>query len=152
MTKDADLVSGEGITGSDMAVGDLKLFSMLRSKMHWHQARQKVLAENIANADSPGYQARDLRKFSFDRMLKPQQTGGLETRLTNSHHLKGRVIFPDGNLVGKKMDGFEVTPEGNQVVLEEQMMKVTANQMDYQAASTLYTKGLSIIRMASRRS
>jgi len=134
-----------------MAVGDLKLFSMLRSKMHWHQARQKVLAENVANADTPGYHARDLSSFKFDRMLKPQQTGGLETRLTNAHHLKGRAIFPDGTLAGKKMDGFEITPEGNQVVLEEQMMKVTANQMDYQAASTLYKKGLGIIRMASRR-
>ena len=134
-----------------MAIGDLNFFSMLRSKMQWHQTRQKVLAENIANADTPGYQARDLSKFKFDRMLKPHQTGGLETRLTNFHHLKGRAIFPDGNLVGKKIDGIEITPEGNQVVLEEQMMKVTANQMDYQAASTLYKKGLGIIRMAAKR-
>ena len=134
-----------------MAVGDLKLFSMLRSKMQWHQARQKVLAENVANADSPGYQAKDLRKFEVDRMAKPHQTGGLETRLTNAHHLKGRAIFPDGSLVGKKVDGFEITPDGNQVVLEEQMMKVTSNQMDYQAASELYKKGLGIIRMAARR-
>ena len=49
------------------------------------------------------------------------------------------------------MDGFEITPSGNAVVLEEQMMQVTANQMDYQAVTTLYSKGLNMIRMASQR-
>lgn len=135
-----------------MALSDLKLFSMLRSKMHWHQTRQRVLAENVANADSPGYQAQDLKDFDFDKMMRPYRPEGLETRVTSSHHLKGRAIFPDGTIVDKKVDGFEVTPNGNGVVLEEEMMKVTANQMDYQAATTLYSKGLGMIRTASRRS
>ena len=134
-----------------MALGDLKLLSMLRSKMHWHQTRQKVLAENIVNADSPGYRARDLSDFKFDTALKMQRAGGLETSLTNHRHLKGRTIFPDSALNGKKVQGYEITPEGNAVVLEEQMMKVTANQMDYQAVTTLYSKGLGLIRMAARR-
>ena len=134
-----------------MALGDLNFFSMLRSKMHWHQTRQRVLAENVANADSPSYRAKDLKDYKFNQALKPFQSGGLETRITNSHHLVGKSIFPDGSLSGKKVDGFEVTPEGNTVVLEEQMMKVTANQMDYQAATSLYSKGLGMIRMAARR-
>ncbi|WP_319533477.1 flagellar basal body rod protein FlgB [uncultured Cohaesibacter sp.] len=124
---------------------------MLRSKMHWHQARQKVLAENIANADSPGYKVKDLQDFNFERSLKSLRPEGLQTRLTNSKHITGQSIFPDGELVGKKVDGFEITPSGNAVVLEEQMMEVTANQMDYQAVTTLYSKGLNMIRMASQR-
>ena len=67
-----------------MALSDLKLFSMLRSKMQWHQARQKVLAENIANADSPGYKVKDLQAFNFERSIKSLQPEGLHTRLTNS--------------------------------------------------------------------
>ena len=43
---------------------------------------------------------------------------------------------------------FEVTPEGNGVTIEDEMMKVTANQMDYQAVTTLYTKSLGLIRTA----
>ena len=134
-----------------MALGDLKMFAMLRSKMQWHQTRQKVLAENVANADSPSYRARDLEKFSFDRSLKLAKSDGLHTRQTNSLHLQGRAIFPDPAFEGKKVDGFEITPDGNAVVLEEEMMKVTTNQMDYQAAAQLYSKGLGMIRMASRR-
>jgi flagellar basal-body rod protein FlgB len=129
----------------------MNFFSMLRSKMHWHQTRQRVLSENVANADSPDYRARDLKEFKFNQALKPFQTGGLETRVTNSHHLQGKSIFPDGSLAGKKVDGFEITPEGNTVVLEEQMMKVTANQLDYQAATSLYSKGLGLIRTAGQR-
>ena len=136
-----------------MSIGDLNFFSMLRSKMHWNQARQRVLAENVANADTPDYEARDLRAFDFSKKLELAQTqaGGLETRITNAHHLKGKSVFPDSKLSGRRVDGYEITPEGNGVVLEEQMMKVTANQMDYQAATSLYSKGLSMIRTAARR-
>ncbi|WP_319485757.1 flagellar basal body rod protein FlgB [uncultured Cohaesibacter sp.] len=125
---------------------------MLRSKMHWHQTRQRVLAENIANADSPDYLAKDLAPINFNTILKLEKAGGLQTRQTNKLHLQGKSIFPDGDLVGKKMDGFEMTPSGNNVNLEEQMMKVTANQMDYQAVASLYTKGLGMIRTAVRKS
>ena len=135
-----------------MALSDLKLFSMLRTKMHWHQARQKVLAENVANADSPGYRAKDLSNFNFEKTLKAFRAGGgLATAQTDPMHMKGKTMFPDGNMMGKRADSFEVTPEGNAVVLEEQMMKVTANQMDFQAVSSLYSKGLGMIRMASQR-
>lgn len=134
-----------------MAIGDLKLFSMLRSKMHWHQARQRVLAENIANADTPGYQSRDIAKFKFGETLKPYVSGGLEAQRTNRNHLHAKEIFSSDAFASKRVKGFEVTPEGNSVVLEEQMMKVTANQMDYQAITQLYSKGLGMIRMAARR-
>nr|WP_321456409.1 flagellar basal body rod protein FlgB [uncultured Cohaesibacter sp.] len=135
-----------------MAIEDLKLFSMLREKMHWHQTRQRVLAENIANADSPEYSAKDLAPIDFGSILKLNKQGGLQTALTNRGHLKGKAIFPDGSLVSTKVDGFEVTPSGNSVNLEEQMMKVTANQMDYQAVATLYSKGLGMIKTAVRKS
>ena len=41
-----------------------------------------------------------------------------------------------------------MTPTGNGVSLEDEMMKVAANQMDFQAATTLYTRGLGLIRTA----
>ncbi|TXM83122.1 flagellar basal body rod protein FlgB, partial [Methylobacterium sp. WL122] len=50
-----------------MAVTDMPLLGMLRTKMQWHQARQKLLAENVANADMPGFRPRDLAQPSFDR-------------------------------------------------------------------------------------
>ena len=38
-----------------MPVADLPLFSVLKSRMRWFEERQKVLAENVANADTPRY-------------------------------------------------------------------------------------------------
>lgn len=134
-----------------MAISDLKMFSMLRSKMHWHQTRQRVLAENVANADTPKYLARDLTEFSTKQPLQLAGSDGLSTSKTHSSHLQGKTSIVRDAFTTKKVDGFEVTPEGNAVVLEEQMMKVTANQMDYQAVSTLYSKGMGLIKTAIRR-
>ena len=41
-----------------MAITDLPLFSMLRTRMHWHQERQRLLAENVANSDTPSFRPR----------------------------------------------------------------------------------------------
>ena len=48
----------------------------------------------------------------------------------------------------KATAGYEVRPTGNAVSLEEEMMKVAANQMDFQAATALYTHSLNLIKTA----
>ncbi|WP_415716146.1 flagellar basal body rod protein FlgB [Roseibium sp.] len=133
-----------------MALTDLPMFQALKSKMQWHQTRQAVLAENIANADTPDYQAREVKEFSFEDHLK-RQGYGLSTHVTKVGHISGSI---SGSAKAKieEVDSFEVTPSGNSVNLEEQMMKITENQMDFQAATTLYTKGLGIVRTALSRS
>jgi flagellar basal-body rod protein FlgB len=44
-----------------MAVTDLPLVAMLKTRLHWHQTRQKLLAENVANADTPGFKPKELK-------------------------------------------------------------------------------------------
>ncbi|MEJ8475425.1 flagellar basal body rod protein FlgB [Roseibium algae] len=129
-----------------MALTDLPVFQALKSKMQWHQTRQVVLAENIANADTPHYEAKELKDYSFSDHIGRQEFG-ISTKTTASGHITG-TLSADGNGVEQKKDMFEVTPNGNNVVLEEQMMKVTENQMDFQAATSLYTKSLGLIRTA----
>jgi flagellar basal-body rod protein FlgB len=133
-----------------MTISDLSLFQALKSKMHWHQTRQGVLAENVANADTPGYRGKDLEEFSFETALKARTTG-LETNRTSARHLQGSMVRESGSAKADPRDGYEVTPDANSVVLEEQMMKVTENQMDYQTVASLYTKGLGLIRTALSR-
>ena len=48
-----------------MALSDFPLLSMLRARMQWHQQRQQVLAENVANADTPNYRPKDLVEPKF---------------------------------------------------------------------------------------
>lgn len=133
-----------------MSISDLQLFQALKSKMQWHQSRQGVLAENVANADTPGYAGKDLKAFSFEDVMA-RHSSGLQTSRTSTSHMVGSMMRESGNVEHDEATGFEVTPDGNSVVLEEQMMKVTENQMDYQTVASLYQKGLGLIRTALSR-
>ncbi len=130
-----------------VALSDIPLFDALKSKMQWHQSRQGVLAENIAHADTPDYEARDLKEYSFKAELA-RSVNGLSTSATSRGHIKSAMSSNPAGGRAEGDDSFEITPSGNNVVLEEQMMKVTQNQMDFQAASSLYTKGLGLLRTA----
>jgi flagellar basal-body rod protein FlgB len=130
-----------------MAITDLPLFSMLRTRMHWHQERQRLLAENVANASTPNFRPRDLAPPQFER-LRPAQSG-LALDRTTAAHLAGSI--PTGaasRFQLARLGPQEVRPGGNAVVLEDEMMKVAANQMDYQAATTLYSRSLGLIKTA----
>lgn len=146
-----------------MSMTDLPLLAALKVKMKWHQGRQQVLAENIANADTPDFRPRDLAAPDFNGLLRRTagaSTGavsvaGLAPMRTNPAHLgvgglAGAAAGPAA-MQAKKVDGWEKTPAGNAVVLEEQMLKVAENQMDHQLATTLYERGLGLLRTAIAR-
>ncbi len=61
-----------------MAITDLPLFSMLRTRMQWHQERQRLLSENVANSDTPNYRPRDLAPLQFDRTMPTLTSIGLD--------------------------------------------------------------------------
>jgi flagellar basal-body rod protein FlgB len=129
--------------GEIMAVSDLPIFAMLRTKMHWHQDRQRILAENVANADLPKFKPSDLAPPSFDS----RAPGNVAMLQTNPVHLAG-FDSASGEFQRQHPHDFEVVPSGNGVNLEDEMLKVAANQMDYQAATALYTRGLGLIKTA----
>ena len=130
-----------------MPVTDLPLFSMLKTRMYWLNERQKVLAENVANADTPGFRGHDLKQLDFHEALR--STGDVKLATTAPGHIggsSGTSQFPMDN-----RGGFETTPRGNAVVLEDEMMKVAQTQMDYQAATALYSRSLGLIKTALGR-
>jgi flagellar basal-body rod protein FlgB len=128
-------------------LGDMPLLSAIKSRMHYHQARQKVLAENVANADSPGFKPRDLKPF--DLMLAMQRTEGASgagPARTQAGHIGGGGGA--GAASQRRQQTFESTPSGNAVNLEDEMLRVSQNNSDYQLATTLYSKSLSYLRLA----
>ncbi len=133
-----------------MGIAELPLFTAMKQKMHWHQDRQSLLAENVANAETPGYQGRDLKAFSFKKSLGQFSSAQISTATTNSKHMQ-ISIGSSGGFGAQRMNSFEVTPEGNAITLEDEMMKVTANQLDYQMVTTLYTRSLGLYRSALGR-
>lgn len=127
-----------------MAITDIPIFSMLRTRMHWNQERQRVLAENVANADTPNFRPHDLVPVD----VKQPQPANLTLARTDAHHLAG---LPGGTAFPSRRGGYEIRPAGNAVNLEDEMMKVAANQMDYQAATTLYGKSVGLLKTAIGR-
>jgi flagellar basal-body rod protein FlgB len=125
-----------------MAITDLPLVSMLKSKLHWHQARQKVLAENVANANTPGFKPMDLKAPGFAEALN----GVIPLERTNPLHIGFGTRSSDAEMT--KGARFETRPSGNAVSLEDEMLKVSSNQSDYQLATSLYQKSLSMLRTA----
>ena len=128
-----------------MPISDLPIFSMLRTRMNWHQERQRLLAENVANADTPGYRPRDLAPLDFSRQVQ-QASGQLQLALTSPAHLTGSTGA--GGFATERPSKYDVRPAGNAVNLEDEMMKVAANQMDHQAAISLYSRSMGLIRTA----
>jgi flagellar basal-body rod protein FlgB len=129
-----------------MGLMDMSVFSALTDKMRWHQTRQGLLAENVANAETPGYRGRDLRQYDFADRLSAVSSASFTTTATQPMHFA--VSSGDGAVGAQHMANFEITPEGNGITLEDEMMKVTTNMMDYQAATSLYQKSVRILRVA----
>jgi flagellar basal-body rod protein FlgB len=128
-----------------VAITDLPLFSMLRTRMQWHQERQRLLSENVANSDTPNYRPRDLAPLQFDRARSPLASIGLER--TEASHIASSGAT-SSRFQTSQFGGYDVRSVGNAVNLEDEMIKVAANQMDYQAATTLYTRSLGLIKTA----
>lgn len=136
-----------------MSIADLPTLGMLRTRMQWHQTRQKLLAENVANADLPGFKPRDLAQPVFDKRTGelasaagvPSGPNGLV--VTNVAHMS--VAGNEGpGADPRRFKGFEIRPSGNGVNLEEEMMKAGENQADYQLAASLYQKSLETLKIA----
>jgi flagellar basal-body rod protein FlgB len=130
-----------------MSINDLPTLAILRTKMQWHQERQRVLSENVSNSDTPNFKPRDLVEPKFEPT--GARAGGftpLPMALTSASHMA-----PSGDAktfdVNSKV-GFETRPAGNAVNLEEEMTKVATNQMDYAAITQLYSKSLSLLKTA----
>ncbi len=130
-----------------MAISNIPIFSMLRTRMQWHQERQKLLSENVANADTPNFRPRDLTPPKFDEVAP--RVASLSLARTDAGHVTG---FGGGAAASQFNAEFRtgsgVRPAGNAVSLEDEMIKVAANQMDYQAATTLYSRSLGLVKIA----
>jgi|SRR5690349_11585287 len=133
-----------------MAIGDIPILSMLRTRLDWAQARQRVLAENVANSDTPKYHARDLAPLKFEDpplATPPTTIAAVSLTRTDDGHIAGVGMNQPAYRTGNTRT-FDVRPTGNAVNLEEEMMKVAANQMDFQTATALYTRSLNLLKTA----
>ena len=133
-----------------MGLTNIPLFSALSEKMKWHQTRQSLLAENVANSETPGYRGRDLKAYGFAEDMAKLSVASISTATTYPMHIAKTGSDADG-FGSRRLNNFEITPEGNGVTLEDEMMKVTTNQMDYQAVTAVYQRSIRILKTALGR-
>lgn len=139
-----------------MSLDQIPVFSVLRGTMSMLTARQKVLAENIANADTPGFTPRDVDKKSFQQMINSAQSGrrGHEVMTaTDPRHFiepgKSRGTGTARSSI-RMIDApnSETTMNGNSVVLEQQVSELANTRARYDMAIGLYQKSISLLRLA----
>lgn len=132
-----------------MDLNKLSLFGLLKGQMGWLARRQEVLAQNVANADTPGYAPSDLKAFDFQDMVKRQQMQqgrGLAT--TSPQHFAGTRTQTSPFAESQLTMPFETAPNGNAVVLEEQMAKLNETQVQHKLTTELYSKHVNMIKIA----
>lgn len=127
---------------------DIKLFSMLKYKMDYLAERQDVLSRSVANMDTPDFEMLDLKPQKVNQINSPAMRG-IKVVATNPLHITG--FGGDGGPAFKASEvrkPFETKPMGNNVSLEELMLKINDNSMEYQQAVNIYSKTSQLFKFA----
>lgn len=119
--------------------------------------RQRVIAQNIANSETPGFKSRDVEAPDFGDLLSQQRQGNTphvarpRVQITSSMAALGASPIGAGSVVLDK-DISETKPDGNNVTLEDQLLRMGQVQADFTAMTNLYRKQQSLLKTALGRS
>jgi len=135
-----------------MDFSQIPLFSMLRSRLGYLSQRQQVIAENVANADTPAFQPKDLKPFTLKSQAQASALA-LAPVMTNPGHMLPKSMQRQGagsDFKPVTSRDSETRLDGNSVVLEEQMMKLSDARTNFQAAIGFYEQSLNMIKTAAQ--
>lgn len=122
----------------------LQLTAMAQSMASHAGARMGLIAQNVAQADTPGYKSMDLPPFAEAyRDAKP-----VALRQTRSGHMEGQA--PQTLALPRRSPGAEA-PNGNSVSLEQEMVKAAGVRQDHEMALAIYRNTSDIIRASLGR-
>jgi len=134
-----------------MDLKNLTLFQVAQQRMDWLAQRQKVVSQNLANANTPGYRAKDLKEVDFRDTLSrtlAKETQSIPVARTNAKHLQGSLPESGPYRVVGERRPYEFTLDKNGVDIDEQMAKASSNRSQYNLAANLVSKNLGMIRTA----
>ncbi len=152
--------------GYKMNLQDIGLFKIAGQQLNWLSARQAVLAQNIANVNTPEYLPKDLDKLDFSRVLKANDkvlTSSLST--SNPSHLSSNsrgvslikthpmhIGIPSssfgGYVVHSVKPSYETSLDGNGVIVEEEIAKMDSTRSNYDLVASIYQKNIGLINLA----
>jgi flagellar basal-body rod protein FlgB len=135
--------------GTRVSVTDLPLLNQIKGRLGWLDDRQRVIAQNVANSDTPGYMARDLKTPTDFAAALRQGGGGVQMVRTSAMHIAPARSNVEHFQAADAPDS-ETTLDGNSVVVEEQMLKMAESRMAYDAAIGFYQKSMQMLRLAAK--
>ncbi|WP_371170477.1 FlgB family protein [Aliiroseovarius sp. 2305UL8-7] len=125
----------------------LNIFSKAAGLAQHAALRQSVIAQNVANADTPGYRAQDVKPFAD--VFQPGEAAHM--RHTRAGHLDlGVATTPDDRPHTVYRPG-AMSPNGNSVTLEAEMMASAEAKRDHDLALAVYKTSLGVMRSALGR-
>jgi flagellar basal-body rod protein FlgB len=130
-----------------MSIGNTTLLNMLETKTHWLNHRQRVLAQNVANADTPRYKARDLTELNFRNMVRNKDFS-IELTRSSEKHFGSIANKSSGYSVRENKVPFETSPDGNSVSLEQEMSKIGEVQGQHNLMLSIMSKYHSLHKVA----
>jgi len=119
----------------------IRIFDLAERRLAWAGRRQEVLAQNIANADTPGWRARDVAPFAS------QMNRGSTPQRTDPMHLAPNTA----RAAGIVRESGERGPNGNAVALDVELSKVADTESVHALATGLFGKYLALFRTAAGR-
>jgi len=119
----------------------IEIFNMAQAMAEHAATRQTAVAQNIANADTPGYRARDVT--SFADTYQTQTNDGF--RATRSGHILPGEGPGSAQVRINPTPGTE-SPNGNTVSLEHEMLNAADVKRQHDMALTVYSTSLNILR------
>lgn len=143
-----------------MDLTGIPLFAALQNKLGYLGEREKVIAQNVANASTPGFTPTDLKPFDQQPgmnsksnamvLAQPKSEAGISAS-SSTIAIAGNQQDPSKAFVSEPTPDSETTLNGNQVVLEEQMLKMNEARSDYDTAISFYQKSLSMLQLAIKK-
>jgi flagellar basal-body rod protein FlgB len=120
--------------------------ALSEQRMRWLEARQRVLAQNIANADTPNYRPSDLQPFA---KVLAGKTAERPMLTTNANHLQGSKQN-DGRL-SKERIAANREPSGNSVSLDREAIRIAETDTAHQMALSVRRRYISMFMTALGR-
>lgn len=133
--------------------GTPNLLQGIERAMQHLSGRQKVISQNIANSETAGFKAREVEAPDFSDLLAAQQGGPRVARprisITSGMAALGASQPRGGSGIVLDADTMETKPDGNNVTLEEQLLKMGEMQADFTALTNLYRKQIGLLKVAT---
>lgn len=121
-------------------LNNIPIINLIQKKLSYIEQRQNIIANNIANVNTPKAKVKDLKPFLQNtKKLSMSQTNS--SHLSNHSHYTAATYHPKSNV--QKLDG-------NNISLEEESMKLNHNNIEHQKGISLYNKITSMFNIASR--